>query len=59
MLHGAKYLGHSMVVDPRGEVIGGCGEDECVITASIDVAEVQRTRGDFPALTDRQPWLNI
>jgi len=43
---GMEYFGHSLIINPRGEVLAEAGFDECVITATIDLegAEVWRRR---------------
>jgi predicted amidohydrolase len=48
-----SYGGHSMLVDPYGNVLAEAGEEEEIITAEIDAALVERARGEFPALDDR------
>ncbi|MEU6661563.1 carbon-nitrogen family hydrolase [Streptomyces sp. NPDC046821] len=45
--------GHSMVVDPWGEVIAEAGADEEVLTVEFDAGRVATTRDQFPALKDR------
>jgi predicted amidohydrolase len=46
--------GHSMIVDPWGEVLAEAdGNREQVVRARIDAAEVARVRESFPALKDR------
>jgi predicted amidohydrolase len=45
--------GHSIVVDPWGEVLAEAGADEEVLTVEFDPAKVARTREQFPALKDR------
>ncbi|MFJ5290415.1 MULTISPECIES: carbon-nitrogen family hydrolase [unclassified Streptomyces] len=46
--------GHSIVVDPWGEVLAEAGPDEEVLTVELDPALVARTREQFPALKDRR-----
>jgi len=46
--------GGSTVVGPTGEVIGVLGDDEGVLTVSIDLEEVERTRNSFPVLKVRR-----
>lgn len=50
---GVEQAGHSIVVDPWGEVLAEAGPDEQVLTVELDVAKVARTREEFPALRDR------
>ena len=51
------YFGHSMVVDPWGEVLAEAGEAAELIFAEIDLGLVDSTRGKLPALKDRRPEL--
>jgi predicted amidohydrolase len=50
---GVELSGHSVIVDPWGEVVaeGGFGED--VVYADIDFGRVGAIRSEFPALADR------
>ncbi|MFH8367867.1 carbon-nitrogen family hydrolase [Streptomyces sp. NPDC018031] len=50
---GVEQAGHSIVVDPWGEVLAEAGPDEQVLTVELDVAKVAGTREAFPALRDR------
>ncbi|WP_165685387.1 carbon-nitrogen family hydrolase [Streptomyces sp. KO7888] len=50
---GVPQAGHSIVVDPWGEVLAEAGTDEEVLTVDLDPAKVARTREQFPALKDR------
>ena len=50
---GVLQAGHSIVVDPWGEVLAEAGADEEVLTVDFDPAKVARTREQFPALKDR------
>ncbi|GAA4796266.1 carbon-nitrogen family hydrolase [Streptomyces ziwulingensis] len=50
---GVPQAGHSIVVDPWGEVLAEAGAGEEVLTVDFDPAEVARTRERFPALKDR------
>ncbi|MGW0773058.1 carbon-nitrogen family hydrolase [Streptomyces sp. NPDC002835] len=51
---GVEQAGHSIVVDPWGEVLAEAGPDEEVITVDLDPAKVEKTREVFPALKDRR-----
>ena len=50
---GVEQAGHSMVVDPWGEVLAEAGPGEQVLTVDLDPARVAATRADFPVLRDR------
>ncbi|MET8693889.1 carbon-nitrogen family hydrolase [Streptomyces bauhiniae] len=50
---GVPQAGHSIVVDPWGEVLAEAGPDEEVLRVEFDPARVPATREQFPALKDR------
>ncbi len=50
---GTRFAGHSMMVDPLGQVLVEAGEEEEIITAEIDPGMVDSVRSQFPALVDR------
>ncbi|WP_228921907.1 carbon-nitrogen family hydrolase [Streptomyces sp. DH7] len=49
-----QQAGHSIVVDPWGEVLAQAGADEEVLTVELDPDKVRATREQFPALKDRR-----
>ena len=49
-----EMSGHSMVVDPWGEILAEGGEDEEIVYADIDPGYVDETRERFPVLRDRR-----
>lgn len=51
------FFGHSMVVDPWGEIVAEAGEEETILTADIDLALVDEVRGRIPVFADRRPAL--
>jgi predicted amidohydrolase len=48
-----KYFGHSMIVDPAGEVLVEGGESEALLTAELDLENVDRIRSLIPCFKDR------
>jgi predicted amidohydrolase len=51
---GVPMGGHSIVVDPWGQVLAEAGDGEEVIVADIDLSTVAETRRTFPVLADRR-----
>jgi deaminated glutathione amidase len=47
---GRQSYGHSLIVDPWGEVMAEGGEGAGIITAKIDPARVAKVRGGLPSL---------
>ena len=54
---GTEFFGHSMIVSPWGEVLAEGEEDETILTAEIDLTEVERVRRTIPVFQDRRPEL--
>ncbi len=52
---GTVFGGHSMIIDPWGEIIAEAGEDECLLSAELDLDEVARVRRAIPVFEDRRP----
>lgn len=50
---GVPQAGHSIVVDPWGEILAEAGHDEEILTVEFDPGKVATTREQFPALRDR------
>jgi predicted amidohydrolase len=48
----ADYPGRSLVINPRGEILGDAGPNEGVLTVEIAPEEVTQSREAFPALND-------
>jgi len=52
---GRQTFGHSLVIDPWGEVLLDMGEDKGVGFADIDLARISDVRSRIPALNHRRP----
>jgi omega-amidase len=52
---GTLYGGHSMVVDPWGEILAEGDGEEAVLTVDIDPTAVRRVRTTIPVFEDRRP----
>jgi len=50
-----RFAGHSMVIDPWGEVIAEASANEEIISAEIDVDLVKEIRRQIPVFEDRKP----
>jgi len=49
------YMGHSMVVDPTGKIVAEAGDDECILTATIDLDYVEKVRAGVWYLQSMRP----
>lgn len=54
---GRMCYGRSMVVDPWGVVLAQAGDIPTVITATLEMDEISRVRGQIPSLKNRMPEL--
>jgi predicted amidohydrolase len=52
---GRQTYGHSLVVDPWGDVLLDMGEDQGIGFAEIDLARISDVRSRIPALSHRRP----
>jgi predicted amidohydrolase len=52
--NGVELGGHSVVVDPWGEIVAEAGDGEEILRATIDVSRVAEMRRQFPVLDDRR-----
>ena len=48
--NGRRTYGHSMIVDPWGDILAELPEEEGIIVADIDLARVKQLRREFPVL---------
>ncbi|MDF1848145.1 MAG: carbon-nitrogen hydrolase family protein [Parvibaculaceae bacterium] len=49
--NGRETFGHSLIIDPWGDILAEAGTDPCVILAEIDPAKIEDARGRIPSLT--------
>ena len=52
--NGRRTWGHSMVVDPWGEVLAVCDEGEGLALADVDLERIKQVRTQLPALAHRR-----
>jgi nitrilase len=52
--NGRRTWGHSMVIDPWGEVLAVQAEGEAVVVAELDLQRLDSVRSQLPALTHRR-----
>jgi deaminated glutathione amidase len=51
---GPRYSGHSLVVDPLGDVLAEAGEDAAVLRATLDRSVLEEARRTNPSLANRR-----
>lgn len=54
---GSTFCGHSMVINPWGEIVAEAMQQEEIMTAEIDFALVDEVRSRIPIFTDRRAAL--
>lgn len=52
-----RFAGHSMIIDPWGQVLAEGGMEEEIVSAILDFDEVDAARARIPSLQDRRPQL--
>ncbi|WP_080846844.1 carbon-nitrogen family hydrolase [Cytobacillus gottheilii] len=50
-----KFAGHSMIIDPWGQIIKEAGSGEEILQAEVDLNQVLQIRNTIPIFTDRKP----
>ena len=53
---GRRTWGHSLIVNPWGDIVVECGEAPGVFLAEIDLSEVAATRSRLPSLNHDRPF---
>ena len=56
---GRETYGHSLVVDPWGEVLVDGGEGEAVLFAEVDLDRIAEVRARIPVLSHRRPIAQV
>lgn len=51
---GRRTWGHSMIINPWGQILAQCADGEGVILANADRAQQSQIRSSFPSLTHRR-----
>lgn len=54
---GTEYAGHSLVINPNGEILAEAGTEEEVLTVDINLDEVKQQRQNIPVFDNRRPHL--
>lgn len=49
------FAGHSMIIDPWGEIIAEAGTESTTLVGEIDLSKVQQVRNQIPIFKDRRP----
>lgn len=52
-----QYGGYSAIYDPWGELVGGAGANEMIVTADMDLNIIQNIRNSINVYRDRKPGL--
>lgn len=52
-----SFFGHSMIINPWGELLAEGGEEEAMLNAHVSMEEVTKVRSMIPVFEDRRPGL--
>ncbi|MGI6143695.1 MAG: carbon-nitrogen family hydrolase [bacterium] len=55
MIGGRRACGHSLVIDPWGEIMAEAGEGEETLVVELDLERVEEVRREFGVFPDRRP----
>ncbi len=53
---GRETYGHSLIIDPWGEILAEAGTEPGIIAATLDLAKVDEVRGKIPSLLHLRPF---
>jgi len=56
-VEGERFGGHSVLRDPWGRAVVEAGEEEVLLTATVDLTLVEQARTQLPFFADRRPEL--
>ncbi|MDD6212895.1 MAG: carbon-nitrogen family hydrolase [Clostridiales bacterium] len=56
---GVRYAGHSMIVDPVGNILAEGGDKEEILTADLDFSQLGAIRREIPVFDDRRERLYL
>lgn len=51
----STYFGHSLIIDPWGEIVNEGNDEETIISGEIDFNKIKEVRSIIPMYYDRQP----
>lgn len=54
--NGRRTYGHSLIIDPWGDVLAEADEDPCFIAADIDLEQVAKIRAAVPSLSNERAF---
>jgi predicted amidohydrolase len=54
-----RFFGHSMVISPTGKILAEADEQETILTARIDLSEIEATRTAVPCLDRINPAVKM
>ena len=52
---GSTYFGHSLIIDPWGEIVAEGDEAEGIVSGCADFEKVRQVRETIPMYADRRP----
>lgn len=54
-----SFFGHSMIIDPWGDIVAEGGEEEAIITGNLNSSLTDNVRQRIPVFEDRRPNLYV
>ncbi len=53
---GRRTYGHSVIIDPWGAIVAEAGDEPTIISAELNLADIERVRQMLPSLTHDRPY---